>query len=242
MAKEASAKVGRVPTLVTESKQSSSGEGFGRTGRDLHAGDVDAGGGDEAVVFGEIDGGDGEAAADAAAGRRRAEDGERPAEQPAGAAHVSRGDELTDEAAGDVHAADLERLVDVRLRNRARSPRRAQFVDAGLARDSRSGSCRLRAPRRRARRSSSTLRAKASALCCENSVVKGRTTVASMPVVASRSRRSASVGVMRRGPAPGRSRWVGCGSKVTATERARSERARSTTRPAGSDGRGATPS
>ena len=110
MAKEASAKVGRVPTLVTESKQSSSGHPVRRP---RHAGDVDAGGGDEAVVGGEIDGGDGEAAADAAAVRRRAEDGEGPAEQPAGTAHVSRGDELADAAAGDVHAADLERLVDV---------------------------------------------------------------------------------------------------------------------------------
>ena len=51
-----------------------------------------------------------------------------------------------------------------------------------------------------------------------------------MPVVARRARRSSSVGVMREGDAPGRSRCVGWGSKVTAMERALRVRALSTTR------------
>src|SRR6201996_2325225 len=87
--------------------------GVRRVGRDLHAADVNARSGDEAIVACKIDSGDSEAAADAAALCRRAQNGKRPSQQPARAAHITRGDELADAAAGDIHAAYLEWLIDV---------------------------------------------------------------------------------------------------------------------------------
>ena len=126
MAKEASAKVGRVPTLVTESKQTSSAS----AGSDLHSADVNAGGGCDAVVFGEVDGGNGEPAADAASTCRGAEDREGPAQQPARAPQVACGDELADAAAGDIHTVHPKWLVDVDGKAELRAES-GQFMDAG---------------------------------------------------------------------------------------------------------------
>ena len=105
-AKEAAPKVGRMPTLVTA-------ERFPRAaGADGQRGDVDAVGGEKLAVGREVDGGDGEAGAEAAAGGGGAVDGEGAAEQSARLADVARGDEGANAAGGDGTAAQAERGVD----------------------------------------------------------------------------------------------------------------------------------
>src|ERR1700761_739636 len=88
-------------------------EFVGRARCDCHARDINAGGGNQAIVAGEIDSGHSEAAADAASRGWCAEDGKWPAQEPAGAAYVSHRNKLADAAAGGVHSAHLERFVDV---------------------------------------------------------------------------------------------------------------------------------
>ena len=68
---------------------------------DGERGDVDAVGGEELGVGREVDGGNGVAGAEAAAGGGRAVDGEGAAEQGARLADVAGGDEGADAAGGD---------------------------------------------------------------------------------------------------------------------------------------------
>src|ERR1700758_2410664 len=107
------------------------GIGVRGAGRNLHAANVDARSGDEAIVACKIDSGDSEAAADAAALCRRAQDGKRPSQQPARAAHITRGDELANATAGDIHAAHPERLIDVDGKAEL-DAERPQLIDASL--------------------------------------------------------------------------------------------------------------
>src|ERR1700761_4457505 len=72
---------------------------------DLHTRDVDAVGGERLVIWGEIDGGDGELGADAASAGWGGANGEWTAKQGAGRGHVSGKDALAYFAAGREHAA-----------------------------------------------------------------------------------------------------------------------------------------
>ena len=88
-------------------------EGFGGgAGADGERGDVDAVGGKQLRVGREVDGGNGVASAEAAAGGGRAVDGEGAAEQGARLADAARGDEGANAAGGDGAAAQAERVVD----------------------------------------------------------------------------------------------------------------------------------
>ena len=95
-----------MPTLVTAWKVSAGGL------CDVQRGDVDAVGREQFRVGREVDGGNGVAGAEAAAGGGRAVDGEGAAEQGARLADVARGDEGANAAGGDWTAAQAERVVD----------------------------------------------------------------------------------------------------------------------------------
>jgi hypothetical protein len=81
-------------------------------GGDGQSGDVDAVGGEEVGVGGEVDGGDGVTGAVAAAGCGVRVDGEGTVEEGAGVAELAFGDEGADAAGGDGRAAQGERGVD----------------------------------------------------------------------------------------------------------------------------------
>ena len=90
------------------------GTGFGvGAGPDGESGDVDAVGGEEFVVGGEVDGGDGVAGAVPASGSGGGGDGEGMAEEGADPADVAFGDELADAAGGDGLVADGSWGVDL---------------------------------------------------------------------------------------------------------------------------------
>ncbi len=80
---------------------------------DVHGGDVDAVGGEKLGVWGEVDGGHGEAAADAASWSGSGVDAEGAAEQGAGGGHVSGLDQFANLAAADFDAAIVTRGKDL---------------------------------------------------------------------------------------------------------------------------------